>query len=105
MCERRASFAVNCNGVEGACDEHEVLLIGLLTRLGSNCGQSCEQVTVCRSCPTLSSTYTLGRHSLYFLSLINDLGLLPLASFSVGSPGLSSSLDSALSCLSFMIGY
>ena len=45
VCEGRASFAVNHNGVEGVCDEHEVLLISLLMRPGSDHGQSCEWVT------------------------------------------------------------
>ena len=35
---------VNHNGVEEACSEHEVLPIDLLTRLGLDCGWSCEQV-------------------------------------------------------------
>ena len=44
MCKGRVSFTVNCDGVEGVCGEHEVLLISLLMRPGSDCGQSCEQV-------------------------------------------------------------
>ena len=44
MCEGRALFTVDHNGVEGACNEHEVLSIGLLMRLGSDRGQSCERV-------------------------------------------------------------
>ena len=45
MCEGRASFAVNHDGVEGACSEHEVLPIGSLTRLGSDHGWSCKWVS------------------------------------------------------------
>ena len=44
MCEGRVSIAVDRNGVEGACSGHEVLLISLLTRLGSDHGRSCKQV-------------------------------------------------------------
>ena len=44
MCEGRASFAVDRDGVEGACDEHEVLSISLLTRPRSDRGRSCKRV-------------------------------------------------------------
>ena len=44
MCEGSVSIAVDCDGVEGACDRCEVLSIGLLTRLRSDCGWSCKQV-------------------------------------------------------------
>ena len=44
MCEGRALIAVDCDGVEGACGGCEVLLVGLLTRLRSDHGRSCEQV-------------------------------------------------------------
>ena len=46
MCEGRALIVVNCDGVEGACDEREVLPVGLLMRLRSDRGQSCKQVNV-----------------------------------------------------------
>ena len=46
MCEGSASIAVNCDGVEGACDEREVLPVGLLTRPRSDRGRSCEWVNV-----------------------------------------------------------
>ena len=45
MCEGSASFAVDRDGVEGACGGREVLPIGLLTRLRSDRGRSCERVT------------------------------------------------------------
>ena len=45
MCEGSASIAADRDGVEGACDEREVLLVGLLTRPRSDRGRSCEQVT------------------------------------------------------------
>ena len=45
MCEGSASIAVDRDGVEGACDECEVLSIGLLTRPRSDHGRSCERVT------------------------------------------------------------
>ena len=45
MCKGRVSFAVDYNGVEGACGEPEVLQIGVLMRLGLDHGQSCEWVT------------------------------------------------------------
>ena len=44
MCEGRASFVVNHDGVEGACGGREVLPIGLLTRPRLDHGQSCERV-------------------------------------------------------------
>ena len=44
MCEGSASIAVDRDGVEGACDEHEVLPVGLLTRPRSDRGRSCERV-------------------------------------------------------------
>ena len=46
MCKGSASIAVNHDGVEGACGGREVLPVSLLTRLRSDCGQSCEWVTV-----------------------------------------------------------
>ena len=46
MCKGRASITVNHDGVEGACNEHEVLLIGLLTRLRSDRGRSCKRVNM-----------------------------------------------------------
>ena len=46
MCERSASIAVDRDGVEGACGGCEVLLVGLLTRLRSDHGQSCERVSM-----------------------------------------------------------
>ena len=45
MCEGRVSIVVDCNGVEEVCSGYEVLSIGLLMRLRSDHGQSCEQVT------------------------------------------------------------
>ena len=45
MCEGSASFAVDCDGVEGACGGHEVLLVSLLMRPRSDRGRSCEWVT------------------------------------------------------------
>ena len=36
---------VDCNRVEGVCGGREVLPIGLLMRLGLDCGQSCKQVS------------------------------------------------------------
>ena len=45
MCEGRALFMVNHNGVEEACGGYEVLLISLLIRPGLDCGQSCKWVT------------------------------------------------------------
>ena len=48
MCEGSASIAVNRDVVEGACDEREVLLVGLLTRPRSDRGRSCERVTAIR---------------------------------------------------------
>ena len=45
MCEGRASFMVNRDGVEGACNEYEVLPVGLLTRPRLDRGRSCERVT------------------------------------------------------------
>ena len=45
MCEGRASIAVDRDGVEGACGGREVLLVGLLTRLRLDRGQSCEWVS------------------------------------------------------------
>ena len=50
MCKGRASIVVDHDGVEGACDEHEVLLIGFLTRPRSDHGQSCEWVSVTGKC-------------------------------------------------------
>ena len=44
MCEGRASFAVDHDGVEGACGGHEVLPVGLLMRPRSDRGRSCERV-------------------------------------------------------------
>ena len=44
MCEGNASIAVDHDRVEGACDECEVLPVGLLTRLRLDHGQSCERV-------------------------------------------------------------
>ena len=38
MCKGRVSFAVNRDGVEGVHSEHEVLLISLLMRPGSDHG-------------------------------------------------------------------
>ena len=46
MCEGRASFMVNCNGVEEVCSGYEVLPIGLLTRPGLDRGWSCKQVNM-----------------------------------------------------------
>ena len=46
MCEGSALITVNHDGVEGACDEHEVLPVGLLTRPRSDRGRSCERVTL-----------------------------------------------------------
>ena len=46
MCEGSASFAVDCDRVEGACDGREVLPVGLLTRPRSDSGRSCERVNV-----------------------------------------------------------
>ena len=46
MCEGSASFAVDRDGVEGACGEREVLPVGLLTRPRSDRGRSCERVSV-----------------------------------------------------------
>ena len=46
MCEGSASIAVDRDRVEGACDEREVLLVGLLTRPRLDRGQSCKRVTV-----------------------------------------------------------
>ena len=45
MCEGRALFAVDHDGVEGACGGREVLPVGLLTRPRLDCGRSCERVT------------------------------------------------------------
>ena len=45
MCEGRASFTVDHDGVEGACSGREVLPVGLLMRPRLNHGQSCEWVT------------------------------------------------------------
>ena len=45
MCEGSASFAVDRDGVEGACGEREVLPVGLLTRPRSDRSRSCERVT------------------------------------------------------------
>ena len=44
MCEGSASIAVDCDRVEGACDECEVLPVGLLTRPRSDRGWSCKRV-------------------------------------------------------------
>ena len=44
MCKGSALIMVDRNGVEGACNEHEVLSISLLTRPRSDHGQSCERV-------------------------------------------------------------
>ena len=44
MCEGSALIAVNRDRVEGACDEREVLPVGLLTRLRSDRGRSCKRV-------------------------------------------------------------
>ena len=45
MCEGSASIAVDRDGVEGACGGREVLPVGLLTRLRSDRGRSCERVS------------------------------------------------------------
>ena len=45
MCEGSASIAVDRDGVEGVCGGCEVLPVGLLTRLRSDRGRSCERVT------------------------------------------------------------
>ena len=45
MCEGSASIVVDRDRVEGACDEREVLPVGLLTRPRSDRGRSCERVS------------------------------------------------------------
>ena len=44
MCEGRASFAVDHNGVKGACSGREVLPVSLLMRPRLDHGRSCEWV-------------------------------------------------------------
>ena len=44
MCEGRALFAVDRDGVEGVCGRREVLSISLLTRPRLDRGRSCERV-------------------------------------------------------------
>ena len=46
MCKGSASIVVDRDGVEGACGGREVLPVGLLTRLRSDRGRSCERVNV-----------------------------------------------------------
>ena len=50
MCEGSASFTVDRDGVEGACDKREVLSIGLLMRPRSDRGRSCERVNASLLC-------------------------------------------------------
>ena len=44
MCEESASITVDRDGVEGACNECEVLSISLLTRPRLDHSRSCKQV-------------------------------------------------------------
>ena len=54
---------VDRDGVEGAYDEHEVLPVGLLMRLGLDHDQSCEWVSVLNSYGGYSDIYfIIDRH-------------------------------------------
>ena len=89
MCEGSASIAVNRDRVEGACNEHEVLPVGLLTRPRSDRSRSCEWVTVPipPSFPTgfcltsgLISPYCISPYFTFFTSvhlLISHLSPVP----------------------------